>query len=140
MPPPVLTLEAAADFLSVSPGTLRELAEEDKVPAKLVEGEWRFLRGPLEWWLASGTGERTNSILGRSIDRLLDLAGAIVEQQKAITEQQKEILERLGDRVLSSPKDRLLDLAGKWKNDPAADALLRTQKPRSHSRRTARAK
>jgi excisionase family DNA binding protein len=47
----VLNLTEAAKFLRVSSAKLRKLAENGKVPARQVDGEWRFLKSALEQWL-----------------------------------------------------------------------------------------
>jgi excisionase family DNA binding protein len=58
----VLNLKEAAEFVRVSPKTLREKAKARQVPAQRVGREWRFLKKALEDWLAgakaaaSGTG------------------------------------------------------------------------------------
>ncbi len=47
----VLTLAEAARFLRVSKSKLLNLAKERRVPAREIDGEWRFLRQALEEWL-----------------------------------------------------------------------------------------
>ena len=48
----ILTLSEAAALIRVSRKTLGELARSQRVPAKKVGREWRFLRSALEAWLA----------------------------------------------------------------------------------------
>ncbi len=50
--PEVLNLQEAAEFVRVSPKTLREKARAKTVPAQRVGREWRFLKKALEEWLA----------------------------------------------------------------------------------------
>ena len=47
----ILTLIEAAAYLKVKPGTLREWAAEDKVPAYKMGSHWRFNREKLDKWL-----------------------------------------------------------------------------------------
>jgi hypothetical protein len=49
--PEVLTLDEAAHFLRVEPQVLADLAGSHAVPARSVQGQWRFLRAALEGWL-----------------------------------------------------------------------------------------
>ena len=57
-PSEILTLSEAAALIRVSRKTLGELARSQRVPAKKVGREWRFLRSALEAWLA-GQDEST---------------------------------------------------------------------------------
>ncbi len=54
----ILTLSEAAGLIRVSRKTLGELARSQRVPAKKVGREWRFLRSALEAWLV-GQDEST---------------------------------------------------------------------------------
>jgi excisionase family DNA binding protein len=47
----ILTLEGAAEFLGVPADKLREDAENRRVPAQHVGGEWRFTKQALYHWL-----------------------------------------------------------------------------------------
>ncbi|NML44458.1 helix-turn-helix domain-containing protein [Ramlibacter sp. G-1-2-2] len=49
--PEVLTLDEAARFLRVEPQALADLAKSSSVPARSVQGQWRFLRAALADWL-----------------------------------------------------------------------------------------
>ena len=49
----VLTLTEAATFVRVSKNTLGDLARRNKIPAKKVGREWRFLHSALVDWLAN---------------------------------------------------------------------------------------
>ncbi len=49
--PEVLTLEAAARFLKLSPEAVARQAEAGQIPGRQLEGSWRFLLSALEDWL-----------------------------------------------------------------------------------------
>lgn len=49
----VLNVEEAAEFLSVSPWTIREQARTGRLPARKIGKEWRFSRQALLEWLGS---------------------------------------------------------------------------------------
>jgi excisionase family DNA binding protein len=51
----VMNLSEAAAFVRVSEKTLREMAKDQKIPARKVGREWRFLRHRLETWLNNDT-------------------------------------------------------------------------------------
>jgi excisionase family DNA binding protein len=50
----VLTLEEAAVYLRVTPEGLKSQAANGRMPAQLVDGEWRFLKSALMQWLKFG--------------------------------------------------------------------------------------
>lgn len=43
----ILTVDGAAEFLSLSPWTIREKARLGEIPARKVGGQWRFSRRDL---------------------------------------------------------------------------------------------
>ena len=47
----VLTTNEAAEFLSLTPYTLREYAKKGVVPARKVGKSWRFVKADLLAWL-----------------------------------------------------------------------------------------
>jgi excisionase family DNA binding protein len=47
----VMTLEEAARFLRVPKKAVEELAVGGKIPARRVNGQWRFLKAAVEEWL-----------------------------------------------------------------------------------------
>lgn len=47
----VLTTNEAAEFLSLTPYTLREYAKKGVVPARKMGKSWRFIRADLLAWL-----------------------------------------------------------------------------------------
>ena len=53
----VLTLEEAAVFLRVSPDAVLRLIVQQALPAREIEGEWRFLRAALADWLRERSGK-----------------------------------------------------------------------------------
>lgn len=55
--PEVLTLTEAAEFLRLSEPVVQRLALKGRIPSRVAEGEWRFLRSALLIWLA-GTDYR----------------------------------------------------------------------------------
>ena len=57
----VLTLEEAAQFLEISPRTLREAAVRGEVPGRLIARRWRFSRPALHAWLA-GNDQPADSV------------------------------------------------------------------------------
>lgn len=58
----VLTTNEAAEFLSLTPYTLREYAKKGVVPARKVGKSWRFVKADLLAWLRGkdqgGQGEK----------------------------------------------------------------------------------
>jgi hypothetical protein len=50
--PEVLTLAEAAAFLRLSEPVVQRLALNGRIPSRVAEGEWRFLRSALLIWLA----------------------------------------------------------------------------------------
>ena len=57
----ILTAEEAAQYLRVSPRTLRELAGSGAIPARKVGREWRFSRSTLHEWLTRSSEEPTQA-------------------------------------------------------------------------------
>jgi hypothetical protein len=49
--PEVLTLDETARFLRLKPQVVAELARSNSLPARYVDGQWRFLRAALMEWL-----------------------------------------------------------------------------------------
>ena len=50
----LLTLDAAADLLKISPEILRQHARNGVIPASQEGRSWRFSKRELEEWLTSG--------------------------------------------------------------------------------------
>jgi len=48
----ILTLEEAAEFLSISPRSLRAAAARGEIPARKIARQWRFSRFALHRWLS----------------------------------------------------------------------------------------
>ncbi len=47
----VMTLREAAQYLRMPAGVLEQMASENKVPALLIDGKWRFARTAVDEWL-----------------------------------------------------------------------------------------
>ena len=62
----VLTLPEAAAFLRIPPETVERLIAEEALPARKVDGEWRFSKAGLHYWL----------ITAQTKEALLKSAGA----------------------------------------------------------------
>ena len=54
----VLTVDGAAEFLGMSPYTIREMARRGDLPGRKIGKEWRFLREALVEWIRN-PGSRT---------------------------------------------------------------------------------
>ncbi len=67
--PAVLTLEEAAEYLRIGPDVLERQAIEGRIPARQIDGSWRFLRAAMEEWLRTESGRIT----------LLRQAGALAD-------------------------------------------------------------
>lgn len=50
--PEVMTLAEAAAFLRLTEPVVQRLALNGRIPSRVAEGEWRFLRSALRIWLA----------------------------------------------------------------------------------------
>jgi len=80
----ILTLDEAAELLSISPRSLREAAARGEVPAQKLARQWRFSRFALHQWLS---GEGTHPFLkhaGAMADNpLWDEVQAAIEAERA---------------------------------------------------------
>jgi excisionase family DNA binding protein len=47
----ILTTDEAAEFLSLTPYTIREYAKKGIIPARKVGKSWRFIKADLLAWL-----------------------------------------------------------------------------------------
>lgn len=52
--PHLLNIQEAADFLDWTPGYVRRLARQQRIPAYKVGREWRFYLSKLQEWIAQG--------------------------------------------------------------------------------------
>jgi excisionase family DNA binding protein len=120
--PEVLTLIEAAAYLRVPEDALREMAAKRMIPARQIGEEWRFLKAGLQDWLRRGSppGEQWPfgppwfenppwELLIAELERRLLLKFISLEQ----------------GRREGNSKQRLLELAGTWKNDPTLDEMLK---------------
>jgi hypothetical protein len=77
----VLTLAEAAAFLRLSESVVQRLALKGRIPGRVAEGEWRFLRSALRIWLA-GTDfpEQPQPVSYLSSrERMLAVAGSLAD-------------------------------------------------------------
>ena len=101
----VLTLAEAAAYLRVTEQALSVMADSTVVPARKIDGEWRFLRTALRDWLRnSSSNGATNS------DNVLQLLLKLWSEES--------------DRSRKGRKRRILAQAGIWKDDPTLAELL----------------
>jgi excisionase family DNA binding protein len=111
----VLTLPEAAAYLRVPEEVLQRMAAEQAIPARKIGEEWRFLRSALQDWLS------------RDANRGSDGA-RLVPLQLLLAEIEDRLLVKLTTRqqpaAEKGSKERLLRLAGAWKDDPAVDEML----------------
>jgi excisionase family DNA binding protein len=117
----VLTLSEAANYLRVSEGVLLQLANERRVPARKVGDEWRFSAAALQQWLRCDSPLENGAPLphtSRPDPQAFELLLAELESR---------LLPRLRSAeqpALRGNKERLLALAGAWKDDPTLDEML----------------
>jgi excisionase family DNA binding protein len=109
-PAEVLTLSEAAAYLRIGEEALRKLATEQAVPARQIGDEWRFSKAALQAWLGQPCFEcrRVQWLLAELEERLATQHVAKVPPANA-----------------RGAKERVLKLAGVWKDDPTVPALLR---------------
>ncbi len=56
MSDPLFTIETLAEYLHVDPAKVARLAERGKLPARRVQGEWRFAAADIHHWLEDRIG------------------------------------------------------------------------------------
>ena len=119
--PEVLTLTEAAEYLRVAESELSKLADERGVPCQRIGEEWRFLKIALRGWLCAGGPEVSDWLR----------SGNWASEQIAVQRLIEEMKQRLSAKP--SPEDpkpkvgsreRALQLAGIWENDPTIDEFL----------------
>ncbi|MBP3038875.1 helix-turn-helix domain-containing protein [Bacillaceae bacterium Marseille-Q3522] len=121
----ILNLEQAVDFLGVSEKTLIKLLREEHVPARKIGREWRFSRGALLGWLASGDSNDyvnqndrymvSEDIPGASSDLLQKIEEALIVL-KAKDNNVKSLLQEL-DRDIMIPPEATLRMSYKQQRD-----------------------
>ena len=57
----ILNAREAAQYLGLSPVTVRKYAREGLLPANRIGKSWRFVKDDLLAWLKSGRGQRTET-------------------------------------------------------------------------------
>jgi excisionase family DNA binding protein len=121
----VLTLAEAAGYLRISEEALRKLAAEDAIPARKIGDEWRFWKHALEDWLAQCPPRKERYL---PAPPLWYFEYPPVELMLA--ELERRLLDKLASRqapaAKTNSKERLLALAGAWKDDPTVDEMLKT--------------
>jgi excisionase family DNA binding protein len=120
----VLTLAEAAVYLKTSEDTLLQMARDNKVPARKLGEDFRFSRKALDAWflmsspLADWPWPR--SILAEAfIPDLELLVGKVAAQILA------ELDKRQPAATKKDSKQALLALAGKYKDDPFLESIVK---------------
>lgn len=105
----VLTPSEAAAFLRVTVDQLVEEAKAGRVPARKIGAEWRFLKVALEEWMSSQP-----------------LLPDLNEVKGMISRLREELIEKIKPTPPPTPnwKDRILSVAGIWKDDDTIDEML----------------
>jgi hypothetical protein len=75
----VMTLAEAAAFLRLAEPVVQRLALSGRLPGRVAEGEWRFLRSALREWLAGTDFAKPTEPVSplSSKERLLAIAGCL---------------------------------------------------------------
>ncbi len=117
----VLTLSEAADYLRVSEKVLLQMAVEKKVPGRKLGDEWRFSTEAIQHWLrCDPTSEN-----GVALPNTPHAKPETVELLLAELERRLIGKLRSGEPPpLRGNKERLLALAGSWRDDPTLDEML----------------
>ncbi len=83
--PEVLDLADAAALLRLPPATVERLARDGRLPARAIDGQWRFSRAALLAWAAGGSTPMPNDDLTRTTGRQQPAAATVGEQPAAAT-------------------------------------------------------
>lgn len=75
-PADVMTLAETAAFLRVDERDVRQMADEGKLPARRVSGQWRFLKSALLEWFRQPEPKPDPDDWRESNRRMLEMAGA----------------------------------------------------------------
>jgi excisionase family DNA binding protein len=120
--PEVLTLSEAATYLRVSEDALQQLAADDRIPARKIGEEWRFLKRGLQAWL---------SLPQHAEERWLRHGPpwmAYPPLELLLDDLEQRLLRKLGppEREQGEPgsRERVLAVLGSWKDDPTLDEML----------------
>ena len=65
----VLTIRDIADYLKVTEKTVYTLAQQRRIPAFKVGGQWRFRREDIEMWIAAQTGDAVGAPSSKPADQ-----------------------------------------------------------------------
>lgn len=63
----VLTLTEAAAYLRLPESAVQVAVEEQDLPGRFINGEWRFLRAGIQDWLRSGPKPKANKEAWRAL-------------------------------------------------------------------------
>ncbi|MFO0822478.1 MAG: helix-turn-helix domain-containing protein [Gemmataceae bacterium] len=79
--PEVMTLAEAAEFLRFTVPVVQRLALSGRLPGRVAEGEWRFLRSALKLWLSGSDFAKTAEPVSHlsSQEKLLAVAGSLAD-------------------------------------------------------------
>ena len=117
----ILTLPEAASYLRVSEDVVSRLASEQMIPARKVGNDWRFLRAALEDWLRgpSGGAPAFAPVLQWLRSPLAEL---LLDELEWRLQKKSEAAGRPIPK--GNSRERLLGLAGAWKDDPSLNEML----------------
>lgn len=79
--PEVMTLSEAAAFLRLAEPVVQRLALNGRLPGRVVEGDWRFLRSALRIWLSGTDFPKSAAPINQlsSKEQLLAVAGCLAD-------------------------------------------------------------
>ncbi len=121
----ILNLEQAVVCLGVSEKTLIKLLREEHIPARKIGREWRFSKGALIRWLASGDSlsyinqnelYRVSKDIPGDSALLFDQIGEVLSTVTKNDNNIKSVLESL-DRDIIIPKDATLRISYKQQRE-----------------------
>ena len=121
-PHEILTLPEAAAYLRVSEDVLQRMAAEGAVPVRKVGTEWRFLKSGLDDWL------RGDVVAPVWVNPPRAVCPGLIDFPRLVDELERRILAKLSPPKSlpeKGSKERILQLVGKWKDDPTLDGMLR---------------
>jgi excisionase family DNA binding protein len=80
-PSDVMTLAETAAFLRVSEHDVRQMADEGKLPARRVSGQWRFLKSALLEWFRQPEPKPGTDDWREANRRILESAGSMADDE-----------------------------------------------------------
>ncbi len=119
----VMTLAEAAAYLRTAEETLSDMAQRQAIPARKIGNEWRFLKSAVIAWFYPE--EMLRELAGLPLlppccapKPLVSLIELIIDQ--ILTQRDKEKRPPAKKR---STKEVLLEMAGKFKDDPFLEEI-----------------